>query len=108
MSDIDAVRRAAADIDDVCAAVIPLIPQSPWYLDNALPQFHRCTSDNAFVLARNSPPPPARNAVKYYTRLTDARLTIALYIIDHLVFPEKKKKREKRRRFPQHHRRRHL
>jgi len=31
-----AARWVAADID-VCAAVIPLIPQSPWYLDNARP-----------------------------------------------------------------------
>lgn len=38
----------------VCAAVIPLIPQIPWHLDNACSQFRRCTSDNAFILDRNS------------------------------------------------------
>lgn len=38
----------------VCAAVIPLIPQIPWHLDNACSQFRRRTSDNAFILDRNS------------------------------------------------------
>lgn len=40
----------------VCAAVIPLIPQIPWHLDNACSQFRRCTSDNAFIRDRNSVP----------------------------------------------------
>lgn len=49
------VHRVAAGID-VCAAVIPLIPQSPWYLDNACPQFHCCTSRCSFILDRISVP----------------------------------------------------
>lgn len=72
MSDIDAVRRAATDTGDVCAAVIPLIPQSPWYLDNALPQFRQCTSDNAFILGRNSVP-SSWNVAKYMITGSDSR-----------------------------------
>lgn len=49
---ICAACQAETDID-VCTAVIPLIPQLPWYLDNASPQFRRI-SDYAFIHDRNS------------------------------------------------------